>query len=290
MSSFASPIASIIIPAHNEAAVIERTLDALLADARPGEFDVVVACNGCTDDTARRARRFGADVRVLEIEQPSKIAALNAGDAAAASSPRIYLDADVTLQAEDLRRTVAVLEVPGALAAAPSLHVDASASSWPVRAFYRVWLRRGYHRDNPLGAGVYALSADGRARFETFPAVIADDEYIRRLFRSDERRRVPDAQFTIRAPRRVRDLIKVKTRSRLGRYELRQRFPELFREEPVPRSENRVAWWPPARLAEQLAYGLIALATVWRARRQLPRLAQYAWERDETTRLPAATP
>ena len=39
---------AIIIPAHNEAAVIVRTLTALHQDAMPGEFSVTVVCNGCT--------------------------------------------------------------------------------------------------------------------------------------------------------------------------------------------------------------------------------------------------
>ena len=54
---------SIVIAAYNEAAVIGRCLDALLSGAAPGEFDVTVVANGCTDDTAEVAARDG--VRVL---------------------------------------------------------------------------------------------------------------------------------------------------------------------------------------------------------------------------------
>ena len=45
-----------MIPAYNEGEVIERCLKALLADAREGEFEIVVVCNGCKDDTAARAQ------------------------------------------------------------------------------------------------------------------------------------------------------------------------------------------------------------------------------------------
>jgi hypothetical protein len=41
------PIGFVVIPAHNEAAVIRRSLDALLAGFAPNELHVVVACNGC---------------------------------------------------------------------------------------------------------------------------------------------------------------------------------------------------------------------------------------------------
>ncbi len=56
-------------PAHNEAAVIERCLGAILADAPPGTPEIIVVCNGCTDDTAARARKFGAGVTVIELER-----------------------------------------------------------------------------------------------------------------------------------------------------------------------------------------------------------------------------
>ncbi|HEY0870078.1 MAG TPA: glycosyltransferase, partial [Acidothermaceae bacterium] len=60
----------IVIPAHDEAAVVDRCLSAVLASARPGEFDVVVISNGSTDDTVARARAAGArlahEVEVVE--------------------------------------------------------------------------------------------------------------------------------------------------------------------------------------------------------------------------------
>src|ERR1700722_1791397 len=84
---------SIIIPAHNEQATISRLLTLLLAEADPGEFDLVVVCNGCTDATAEVASGFGADVRVLEISEASKRVALQVGNENAYSPSRIYVDA-----------------------------------------------------------------------------------------------------------------------------------------------------------------------------------------------------
>src|SRR3954453_3171433 len=88
-------LASVVIPAHDEASVIGRCLRALLAGAEPGELEVIVVCNGCHDDTAAVARAHAPDAVVLELPAPSKPAALNAGDAEATRFPRIYLDADV---------------------------------------------------------------------------------------------------------------------------------------------------------------------------------------------------
>ena len=91
---------SIVVPARNEGFVIARTLRAMATGAVPGELDVIVVCNGCTDNTADIARSFGPPVRVIETEVGSKVHALNLGDQAASTFPRIYADADVEITLE----------------------------------------------------------------------------------------------------------------------------------------------------------------------------------------------
>src|SRR4029453_13779336 len=96
---------SIIIPAHNEESVIRRGLHAVLDGAAPGELEVIVVCNGCSDATADVAREFGIAVRVIETDVPSKSNALNLGDAAATRFPRFYLEADGTLDLPPIPRS-----------------------------------------------------------------------------------------------------------------------------------------------------------------------------------------
>ena len=89
---------SVVIAAHNEAAVIGTCLDALIAP----DIDITVVANGCSDNTAAvAASRPG--VRVIDLPAPGKSAALNAGDAVAVGFPRAYLDADIPLTAADMR-------------------------------------------------------------------------------------------------------------------------------------------------------------------------------------------
>ena len=97
------PTVSIIIPAHNEANVIDHCLSGLLADSEPGEFDIVVVCNGCSDETAKIAASFGSRVRVFDLITASKVAALNFGDQAARTYPRVYLDSDLVISGSDIR-------------------------------------------------------------------------------------------------------------------------------------------------------------------------------------------
>jgi 1,2-diacylglycerol 3-beta-glucosyltransferase len=56
---------TVLVPAHDEEALIGRCVESLNAQAYPHElFEVVVVADNCTDDTAEVARKAGADVLV----------------------------------------------------------------------------------------------------------------------------------------------------------------------------------------------------------------------------------
>ncbi|GAB3911511.1 hypothetical protein GCM10029964_117600 [Kibdelosporangium lantanae] len=78
MDAVAEPVVSVVIAAHNEESVIARCLRTLSGSAKPGELDVVVVANGCTDRTAQIARAERA--RVVETPTAGKANALNLGD------------------------------------------------------------------------------------------------------------------------------------------------------------------------------------------------------------------
>ena len=126
---------SIIVPAHNEEQVIGRTLRVLLeVPHRPGNWEIIVVANGCTDGTADIARTLHTDVQVVETTVPSKANALNLGDKAATSFPRIYLDADVVLSMQSARDLTSVLSGGKILAASPGVRTIFPANtSWAVR-------------------------------------------------------------------------------------------------------------------------------------------------------------
>jgi glycosyltransferase involved in cell wall biosynthesis len=278
---------SVVIPAHNEENVLSRCLKALLADARPGELEVVVVCNGCQDDTAGVARSFGDAVQVCEISEASKIAALNEGDARVSGFPRFYLDADIVLGTPELRLVATALDDNRLMAAAPRAVVDLDGAAFGVRSFYRVWQRTPYYEEGMIGCGVYALTELARSRFGIFPDLIADDGYVRALYAGSERGTVAAASVTIYAPRTLRDLIKAKTRSRLGVYQLAARFPDLVEQDQVEKRYGMAIWQiltsPDLWLAIPF-YLAVNLVARLRARRQLGSLAEYTWERDDSTR------
>ncbi|WP_271222590.1 glycosyltransferase [Streptosporangium carneum] len=205
--------ASIVIPAHNEAKVLPRLLDALLAEAAPGEFEIVVVANGCTDDTVAVARRYGDAVQVLDSPVPSKRHALRLGDEAVTAFPRIYLDADVEIGTAGIRALRAELEKPGVHAAAPERSLALAGSAWPVRWYYAVWTRLPEVRAGLFGRGVIAVSAEGNARLNALPQVMADDLAASNAFAPAERMVVRNVAVVVHPPRTFGDLMRRRVRA-----------------------------------------------------------------------------
>ncbi|MEH2475592.1 acetyltransferase-like isoleucine patch superfamily enzyme/glycosyltransferase involved in cell wall biosynthesis [Nitrobacteraceae bacterium AZCC 2161] len=273
---------SVIIPAHNEEKVLARCLDALLADAKPGELEVIVAANGCTDRTVEIARNYGNGVRVVEIPEASKHAALNAGDAAATVFPRAYLDADITIDAAALRAVAAELERTGALVGAPRAVMDFQGCPAIIRSFYRIWCELPWFTENLVGSGIYVLSAAGHARVGAFPDITNDDQYVHDLFETRERVTANSHQFLVRPPRTVGGLIRRRTRTLTGQRELDKRFGQLpgraRRMSLIDLlSQRRASVW------DLMVFAVVTKAATFAAARKELR-GDRGWERDETSR------
>lgn len=278
-----TPRASVIIPAHDEEALIGRCLDRLLSAAEPGEFDVIVVCNGTVDETASIASSWGElGVRVVEISEPSKIVALNTGDALAWHYPRIYLDADVELETSGLRALVASLS-DGGIAASPTLSLDLEGVSVWVRMYYSVWSRIGYSTQNVLGSGAYALSEVGRSRFGSFPDVIADDFYVYCQFDRAERVNPAGAVMVVHVPRTLRSLARRRVRIELGNLQV-QRLLRANADVAGP-GVREVVLANPHLIAASVLYASVNAWAHLQARRRLRKGRVSDWGRDETRRL-----
>jgi glycosyltransferase involved in cell wall biosynthesis len=96
-------VISFVIPAHNEEALIGRTLAALhqAAGAVGGPYEVIVANDGSTDRTGEIAREQRA--KVLDINHRQIARARNAGAAAATGDIVIFVDADTMVTEQALR-------------------------------------------------------------------------------------------------------------------------------------------------------------------------------------------
>ncbi|MEV4201046.1 glycosyltransferase [Micromonospora globbae] len=284
---------SVVIAAYNEEAVIGRCLDALLADAPRGTLDVTVVANGCTDATAAVARER-AGVRVLDLPVAGKAAALNAGDAVAVGFPRVYLDADVVLSPGALPALVAALDGPDGdppLAVVPGRALDLRGRPAIVRAYYAINSRLPAFRHSLFGRGAIALSAAGRARFDAFPAMTADDLYLDGLFAPHEKREVAGASARVATPRRTGDLVRRLARVRAGNTALRAAAARGAVTTVAVRRPARSSWLrdvvlPRPWLAPAAAcYVGVTLVAALRARRER-RTGGGGWGRDESSREP----
>ena len=99
------PSLSLIVAAHDEAQVIAAKVENALALEYPRELlEVIVACDGCEDGTAARARDAGADL-VLELARGGKIRAQDAAVARSRGEIVAFSDAN-SLWEPDAARTL----------------------------------------------------------------------------------------------------------------------------------------------------------------------------------------
>jgi glycosyltransferase involved in cell wall biosynthesis len=284
---------SVVVAAHNEAAVIERCLTSLVT---PG-VQVIVAANGCTDDTAAIARRRPG-VRVIELATASKVAALNAGDVVATGYPRLYVDADVVLSPGAVEQLCNALARPGALVAVPKRRLVLAGRPLAVRAYYAIHSRLPVFYNGLFGRGVIALSEAGRRRFDRFPEVLADDLFLDSLFSPTERTIVPTVSVAVHTPTRTRDLVRRLVRVRAGNSTLRAATTgagNAAGASPggVRRSDNwswlrdvvlPSPWLAPAAVV----YVALTVTAQLRARRVRGRAGAHVWHRDDSSRADAA--
>lgn len=271
------PALTVIIPAHDEAMVLPRLLGALDVP----DVEIIVVCNGCTDGTADIARMVLPRATVLETATPSKVVALQLGDAAASTFPRFYLDADIELDAPGLRELAARLTEPGRLAVAPSVAFDVSSSSYIVRAYYRVLPLLPVVADSIAGTGCIGLSREGRSRFGEWPLVLADDYFLDGLFGSMEKARIANVVARVGVPLRARDLVRRRQRVIWGNRQVEAMALRHARS-GSGRGLLTLVWKQPRRAFDVLVFASVA---VWvRGTLGVARLRGHTigWNRDQS--------
>ncbi len=226
------PALSVVIAARNEAAWLPRCLAALLAQDTAQPVEVIVAANGCTDDTAALAHRQkpafaarGWTLVVLDLGDVGKLGALNAADAAARVGARAYLDADVLCDPGLLEQVIAALQGPQPRYVTGTL-VVARGQTAITRAYARIWSRLPFVTGGAVGAGFFALNAAGRARWRDWPDIISDDTFARLHFTPAERHEVP-ACYHWPMVEGFANLVRVRRRQDAGVAEIARLYPDL---------------------------------------------------------------
>jgi hypothetical protein len=288
-------VPSIVIPAHNE----ERSIGALLrglapladsAQATPStpstpSTEVIVVCNGCRDRTAVVAREAAPWATVIELVEPSKPAALDAGDAAASSFPRMYLDADVSIGADAVRQVFAAVSAAMPAAAATPRY-DTAGANWVVRSHQRFWERMPVNQHGLAGTNAMAVSQLGRSRFTDWPRMIGDDYFLDGLFTDTEKTRVPGAIVTRPTSQRFGDCISRKARIHQGNLDIRAAGLRPAHAGGGAGGAKSVLRDDPRMIVDLPAHALVTIATRllswWRRRRGTAQ----TWFRDSSRAKP----
>jgi Glycosyl transferase family 2 len=273
---------SVVVPAHNEAAGIRRVLGLLTTGSPEREVEVIVACNGCTDDTAAVAQEF-QDVVVLEIPEASKRLAMKAADEIASHGVRAYQDADIAVSREDLLALVDALN-DVTIATGPERRLALDKSDLAVRWYYDVWQRLPSVREGLFGRGLIVLAPEAAERVRNLPLVMSDDLAISEAFTPEERQVVLGTIATIEAPRTVRDLVRRRIRIATGNTQLDQLGMRSAVARTSVKDLLRIASGSPALVAKVAVF--VAVTGVGRilARQRVRRGDYTTWSRDESSR------
>lgn len=269
---------SIIVPAHNEAALIGHSLSTLLTGLHP-EIDVVVVCNGCTDNTAAIARTFGDRLSVIELADASKSAALRAGESVTRSHfPRLYVDADVVLEGSAASLVLRRLS-NGARAARPRIQLDSTGASPILIRYYRARSRIPATSRRLWGAGVYGLSPEGRSRFGPFPDVMGDDYFVDQHFADSEIEVVNCRPVIVRTPRGFSDHVRQARRTITGNRTVRGMTGSGTTWQASARAVAATSMNDREAFVDGLAFVGVTIAA-----RVMAHRVSAGWERDQSTR------
>lgn len=276
---------SVIIPAYNEEASIARTLRGVLCDATD-DLEIVVVANASTDRTAEIARSLDSRIQVIETDVPGKCHAINLGEQAIHTFPRIFLDADIELKPGAVPELLTNCGRPHPIVS-PLPVYNMRKTTIGMRMFMRAeGFNHYFGHGAPNGSGCFVLTEEGRSRWDTFPEIMADDAFVQGHFQPFEAITIREAIAIVMPPRDIPALIKVRGRVRRGIYEMFEKFPELVanHESQVGGSLTRML----VRPWEWTSLGIYSFVKI--RERQLAKtqtaLGQESWVRDETTRQP----
>ena len=169
--------AAIVIAAHDEEAVIERRVRNVLELDWPRELlEVVVACDGCTDATAERARGAGAD-HVLELPRGGKIRAQDAAVAATTAELLAFSDANAVWEPDALAKLAAAFSDPevGYACGRVTFTNEAGTNQEGLYWRYELWLRARESAFASVTAGNGAIYAVRRPAYLKVDPIMGHD-------------------------------------------------------------------------------------------------------------------
>lgn len=260
---------NVLIPVYNGALVLGETITQFVSES--AEFlNLVVVVNGSSDDSMGVAEvalkaiaLTGASVHLVHLGVASRTEALNLGhEFTVPSGHHLYLDQDVRVSPGGLAKVVQALDDGAQFVAARAVWRTPSRM---VRAAMEAWNCLPYVRGTPVTAGMYAVSAHGRARWGEWPVGLPDDKFARLHFFPEERVGLDDVEYSALAPADLSALVAARTRYARYNRNLRESTPSLADKDSGRGIENLVGF-PAARLPGLVVLAAVELVAQFRAR------------------------
>jgi len=210
---------TIIIAAYNEENNIAKLLNAL-GSGKSESFQILVVCNGCTDNTENIVNQDFPAV-ILEVSKiASKSLAIRHAESLNPGYPRLYLDADISINAEQAEILFQSIDQDKKALFVPSSKTDTQLSDFFVKKYYEAWYSTDFVKQQGFGCGCYLLNEASRQEFELWPELVSDDGFLREIY--SEIIIINKVCVTVSAPKTLRSLLKIKTRSKYGNMELKK--------------------------------------------------------------------
>ncbi|MBA3808884.1 MAG: glycosyltransferase [Solirubrobacterales bacterium] len=175
------PPLSLIIAAHDEQEVIAaKVANALALDYPRERLEVVVACDGCSDETAAAARAAGADL-VLELPRAGKIRAQDSAVERSHGELLAFSDANALWEPDAARTLVAAFADPHVGYACGQVRFVQAASGAQagnqegVYWHYELMLRALESRLSSITAGNGAIYATRRESYLVVDPIMGHD-------------------------------------------------------------------------------------------------------------------
>lgn len=165
-----APFLSVVMPAHQAAHLLPETLGAMVASELPRDrWELIVVDDASRDATRAIAERFADRVLPLTGRPGGPGNARNAGAALAAGEWLVFLDADVRVHSDTLRRFTEVIARDPEIAAVFGAY-DARPLAGGLVSQYRNLLHRYVHLQG-AGAADTFWAGCGAVRRDWFEAV-----------------------------------------------------------------------------------------------------------------------
>jgi len=274
---------SVIIPAYNEQSKIVETLMPYVAEGNviPG-YEIFVVCNGCTDNTYELVMQNFPSVGLLDISEGSKIKAVNAGFELCSGDYVLVQDADVVIDRSSLSEMLDIVSKNDFLLASAKAIYRLDGASLLVRKYYEFIQKTRAFKSGMVGTGCYLINGVAAGKVFPLPNVIADDGYVKSVI-GNVFFNMAHVDVLVDVPKDICSLVKIKTRSRLGNFQLKSMGMKHDKTQKNGIFSLLHDFINGGSFLGGCVYFIVVFVSILRAKIQISS-GNLGWERDESSR------